>query len=481
MKLSKILDSIVTTDYNLFEDIEIKDVTSDTRMVTESCLFVCIKGENFDGHNAAHEMIKKGAAVIVCEKDLGIKNQIIVNNSRKVYAHICANFFGRPDKRLKLIGVTGTNGKTTVTTILKEILSKFGYKVGLIGTRQNEIGDQYFHTDRTTPEPYDLFKLFKKMADENCDYVVMETSSQALAQYRTGPAHFEIGIFTNLTQDHLDFHKTMENYYLAKKMLFDNSDFAVVNVDDEWGKRYYNEIECEKASYSLNGKGVYNCTDIDLSAKGSNFTFCCYNNKYEMFFPMPGLFNVANITAVIGCCDRLGLDLGRVSDIIKYSAGVRGRLEVFKTDTDFIVICDYAHTDDALENVLGTIKKFAKSRIITVFGAAGNRDAVKRPMMGKAVAKYSDYIIVTADNPRDEDVEDIFKQIEPGFLGYSVPYFSIPDREKAVVHALQEAKKDDIVILCGKGHEDYQVYKGERFVHFSEKEVVEKWLTERNK
>lgn len=469
MKLHTLLHGIVLTQV---ADIEITSITSDSRKVTDGSLFVCIKGNNFDGHDVAKEMLEKGAEAIICEHDLGLDKQIIVENTRIAYPHICANWFGRPDKKLKIIGVTGTNGKTTITTVLKQVLSYCGKKVGLIGTSQNEIGDKVLHTERTTPEPYDLFELYAQMVDEGCEYVVMEVSSQALEQHRIGPVHFSAAIFTNLTQDHLDVHGTMENYYQAKKLIFKVCDFAIINADDEAGRRYFVEIDCPKYSYSIENCGDYYADCIKLSASGSTFWFSDGTKTNHVDFSMPGYFNVSNITAVIACCERLGFQVNIVIEAVAKCKGVKGRAEIIPTGRDFTVMCDYAHTPDALENVLPNVREFTEGRLICLFGCGGNRDNKKRPLMAKAAAKYSDFLIVTSDNPRNENPNDIINEVLTGLKDTNVPYVTIPDRREAIYYALKNAKKGDIIVLAGKGHEDYQILAAAEKIHFDEREVV---------
>ncbi|MBR1384552.1 MAG: UDP-N-acetylmuramoyl-L-alanyl-D-glutamate--2,6-diaminopimelate ligase [Ruminococcus sp.] len=470
MKLYDLIAGIAQTD---LPDAEITDITSDTRKQLEpGFIFVCIKGNTFDGHDAAKNMIERGASVIVAEHDLGLDNQIIVNDTRAVYPALCARYFGDPQKSLKLIGVTGTNGKTTITTVLKKVLDGFSCKVGLIGTCQNEIGDKILHTDRTTPEPYELFELFRKMVDAGCEYVVMEASSQGLEQKRLGPCEFRVGIFTNLTQDHLDVHGTMENYYQAKKLLFDVSAQAIINIDDFYGKRYLEEISCKKNTYSAEQKADFYAEDILLSASGVKYVYCDGSTKHNVDFKMPGVFNVSNSLAVIACCETLGYSAEDTIRQLNKMQGVRGRAEVVPTGRDFTVICDYAHTPDALANVLTAIRTGAEGKVKCLFGCGGNRDATKRPLMAAAAADNADFLIVTSDNPRNEDPEDIINDILKGLEGKDTPYIKITDRREAIHWAIENAEKDDIIVLAGKGHEDYQILAGGVKIHFDEREVV---------
>lgn len=469
MKLHKLLDGIAKTT---LPDTDIEFVTSDSRKVAKGCIFVCIKGNNFDGHNVAKQMLEKGAICVICEKDLGLSQQIIVSDTRYTYACLCANWFSRPDLKMKIIGVTGTNGKTTITTVLKYVISECGYKAGLIGTSQNEIGNEIIHTERTTPESYDLFELLNRMQNAGCDYVVMEVSSQALEQRRIGPLHFSVAVFTNLTQDHLDVHGTMENYYLAKKKIFDVCDFAIINVDDKAGKRYFKEINCKKYSYSINSCGDYYADCIKLSAEGSTFWFSDNVRSFYVKFSMPGYFNVSNATAVIATCEKLGLDTAKVISLLEKFKGVKGRAEVIPTGRDFTVICDYAHTPDALENILPNIRQYTKGRLVCLFGCGGNRDKKKRPLMAQAAAENCDFMVITSDNPRDEDPDEIIKDIVDGIKDTKTPYVTITDRREAIYYAVENARKDDVIVLAGKGHEDYQILSDNRKIHFDEREVV---------
>ena len=470
MKLYELIKGVATTN---LPDMEITDLTSDNRKeIKEGGMFVCIKGNTFDGHTAAEQMIEKGASVVVVERDLGLPNQIVVADSRSAYTELCASWFGHPEREMKLVGVTGTNGKTTITTVLKKVLSEFGCKTGLIGTCQNEIGDEIIPASRTTPEPYDLFELFREMADAGCEYVVMEVSSQGLEQKRVGPCQFKIGVFTNLTQDHLDVHGSMENYYQAKKMLFDKSESGLINIDDMAGKRFRKEIPCPTKTYSAEEKADFYAEDIILSADGVKYVFCDRTSKHNVDFKMPGLFNVSNSLAVIACCETLGFDVETAIKYINSMQGVRGRAEVVPTGRDFTVICDYAHTPDAIVNVLSAIKGSAKGKVKCLFGCGGNRDATKRPLMAAAAADNADFLIVTSDNPRNENPEEIIKDVLEGLKGKDTPYVTICDRREAIHWAVQNAEKDDVIVLAGKGHEDYQILAGGEKIHFDEREVV---------
>lgn len=474
MKLSELTKEL-DIECGSLAGTEIDGLTSDNRVTPGvSFAFVCIKGNTFDGHSAAADMVAKGAAVIFCEHDLGLPQQVIVGDTRSIYPHLCAAWFGHPEREVTMLGVTGTNGKTTITTALKKTLMAFGRKSGLIGTCQNEIGDEILATARTTPEPYDLFELLRKMADADCEYVVMEVSSQGLEQKRTGPCRFRLAVFTNLTQDHLDVHGTMENYYQAKKLLFDISDEALINTDDDYGRRYLEEITIPAKTYSATEPADFYAESITLGANGVKYIYCCgeCGCRHNVNFAMPGLFNVSNSLAVIAVCKLLGFEAKAAVDLLNKMTGVRGRAEVIPTGKDFTVICDYAHTPDAVSNVLRAIRSGAEGRVVCLFGCGGNRDSKKRPLMAKAAAENADFLIVTSDNPRNEEPDAIIDDILVGLEGSDTPYIRITDRREAIYYAVQNAQPKDVIVLAGKGHEDYQILAGGRKIHFDEREVV---------
>ena len=474
MKLYDLLENNAETKLG---NIEITSITDDTRKVAEGCLFVCVKGGSFDGHTAAAEMLEKGAAAVVCEHDLGLGDrQILTDNSRRLYGMMCSAWFGHPEKKLHMIGVTGTNGKTTITNVIKHILMKNGHKTGLVGTIQNEIGDEIVHTENTTPMAYDLMALLDRMVKAGCEYVVMEVSSFGLVQNRIGASWFDTAVFTNLTQDHLDYHKDMEDYYQAKKMLFGICNCALVNIDDEYGKRLYGEIGCEKQSFSVKGCADYTADGIKIKSTGSSFWFCKGGKSHLVKCRMPGAFNVSNITAAMAVCLRAGLSVDDIIAAVEEYNGVKGRCEVIPTGRDFTVICDYAHTPDALENILRSVREYTDNRLICLFGCGGNRDAAKRPKMAAAAAKFADRLIVTSDNPRNEAPELIIKEILTGLEGSDIPYDVVVDRREAIYHALKIAEKGDIIVLAGKGHEDYQILAGMKHIHFDEREIVAEGL-----
>ena len=469
MKLSEILKGIKVN--NTYEDREVFDVTADTRLVKEGYLFICIKGASFDGHSAASEMLEKGAAAVICERDLGIKGQILVDNTRAVLSPICANFFGNPANDLKIIGITGTNGKTTTTFIIKQILENLGKKVGLIGTVQNMVGDEIYPAHYTTPDPHELQSLFRKMVDSGCEYCVMEVSSQALAQGRVNGVHFVIGAFSNLTQDHLDYHKTWENYFNSKRMLFEQCDTAVTNVDDKYGLKIVEGLPCKVKTYAVdNLNSDYTARNVNFLANGVKYELVS-DSIGRVECQIPGRFSVYNSLCAAAVALSLGFDFKDVVLAVSKCTGVKGRIEVVPTDKDFTVIIDYAHSPDGLENIISSLKEIAQGRVVTLFGCGGDRDRTKRPLMGEIAARLSDFCVVTSDNPRSEAPDKIIEDILEGMKNSRTPFKVIENRKEAIFWAIENAKKDDIILLAGKGHETYQILPSGT-IHFDEREVV---------
>lgn len=461
--------------------ITVSGVTSDTRELQGGFLFVCITGASFDGHAAAEEMLKKGACAVVTQRPLGLEREISAEDTRRLYPELLSAFFGRPTRKIKLGAVTGTNGKTTVVNLCAQITRALGHKTGVIGTLGTDTGDglKYSHDGPpTTPEPAKLYSLFAEMAEKGTEYCFVEASSQALAQHRFAAEHFEAAAFTNLTRDHLDYHKTMENYYLAKRSLFDMCGAAVVNTDDEHGARtaeYCREKGIPCRTVSVYAKADYYTECVKLLPHGADFilTDGRAGKSYPVHFCMTGYYNVSNAIEAAVMCAEMGFELDECLSALEKITGVSGRLETLYSG-DFTVIRDYAHTDDGLDKVLAGLRPLANGRLICLFGAAGERDAGKRPDMGRAAARYADYIFVTADNPRFEPVRQTIDGVAAG-IPDSVPHEEYEDRREAIHAALSMAKKGDVIALCGKGHEDYQAVNGVD-IPFDEKEIVLEWL-----
>ena len=469
MKLKELLVEAANTE---FADIEISNVKKDSRKVDKGDAFVCINGVTADGHKFAKTAAQNGAAVVICEHDVGLENQLVVDDTRKAYALMCAAFFGNPAKKLKIVGVTGTNGKTTTCTVLKSILEHFGHKVGLIGTVQNMIGDETLPAKNTTPDPYELHSLFSLMLSADCDYVVMEVSSHAIDMKRVYGLTYAACVFTNLTQDHLDYHKTMENYLNVKKRIFSLCEKAVVNADDKYAEDIIEACDCDVYTYSVKcDNTTFKAQNICHRVDGVDFEMKGDGVIGRVKFKTPGEFSVYNALAAGTCAVALGLPFAGVTDALCLGPKVKGRAEVVPTNRDFTVVIDYAHTPDGLLNIMETLNEVKKGRLVTVFGCGGDRDKTKRPIMGKLAEENSDKVIVTSDNPRSEDPDEIIKDVLEGMKDSKVPVEAIADRAKAVEHAILTAQPGDMILLAGKGHETYQVLK-DKTIHLDEREIV---------
>lgn len=457
--------------------LEITGITCDSRNVKEGYAFVCISGTAADGHKFAASAVKQGAAVIIAEKDTGEKNQIIVEDTHSQYAKMCANWFGNPAKSLKLVGVTGTNGKTSVTYMLKKILETAGYKVGLVGTIQNMIGDKVIAAHNTTPNAYELNSLFELMRADGCTYVIMEVSSHALDQRRVCDLEFEVAAFTNLTQDHLDYHKTMENYLAAKKRLFTMCKTAVINSDDEYASQLSAGLECKTVTYSAGDNSTYSAKGINYHPASVEYELVSDNFIKHISVAVGGKFTVYNSMCAAVVALNLGLDTDTVAKGLSRLEGVKGRAEVVPCDRDFTIIIDYAHTPDGLKNILNTFRECPKNRLTVLFGCGGDRDRTKRAIMGSIAVHNADNVIVTSDNPRSEEPMAIIKDILEGTHGAATPVKVIENRVEAIKYAVSTAKPKDIIVLAGKGHETYQILK-DGTIHLDEREVVAEALKE---
>ena len=470
------LINLVECNDNL-KDLEIKGVTCDSRKVEEGFAFVCINGALSDGHDYAKTALEKGASVIVCERDLKIKNQIIVKDTHATFASMSAKWFGEPSKDLKLVGVTGTNGKTSVTYMLKKILETLGFKVGLIGTIQNMVGDEIIATQNTTPGAYELNSLFSLMKEKGCSYVIMEVSSHALDQCRVYNLDFEVAMFTNLTQDHLDYHVTMENYLEAKKKLFRMCKTAVINADDQYAKQLIEGLACKVVTYSTGNDSTFSAKAVNYRPTSVEYELVSDTILQHIKVNTGGRFTVYNSLCAICCALELGFSAIEIADAIKLLEGVKGRAEVVPCDKDFTIIIDYAHTPDGLKNILSSFRDCEKNRIVALFGCGGDRDKTKRPIMGSVAVRYADFVIVTSDNPRSEAPSAIIEDILVGLDGTPTPYKVIENRIEAIKYAVKTAQKGDIIVLAGKGHETYQILSTGT-IHLDEREVVAEALAE---
>ncbi|MBQ7857766.1 MAG: UDP-N-acetylmuramoyl-L-alanyl-D-glutamate--2,6-diaminopimelate ligase [Oscillospiraceae bacterium] len=478
MKLRDLLRGVAVVSSNADFDMEIPVVAYDSRKVTPGGMFVAISGFASDGNRFIPMAMEKGAAVIITgKKPQEDVPYVQVENDRLALALIGSNYYGEPAKALTLIGVTGTNGKTSTTWLLKQVLEKVtGGMAGLIGTMENRIGDEVLPTDRTTPESFELQGLFARMRDAGCRYCIMEVSSHAIALDRVGGVHFDVAAFTNLTEDHLDFHKTMEDYCDTKAVLFSRCDAAVLNRDDAWFARISRLAQCPKITTSAKETAGIQAKDVQLLSDGIRFTAVNCGGEIPVSVPIPGRFTVYNVLTVLGIVQALGVDLSAAVKALANAEGVRGRVEVVPTPgKPYTVLIDYAHTPDGLDNVLRSVRDFCKGRLISVFGCGGDRDPIKRPIMGRIGAELSDVAVITSDNPRTEDpmaiIEDVLKGIDSAAKNVEV----IENRKKAIQYAMDIGQKDDIIVLAGKGHETYQEICGVKH-HLDEREVVAAYL-----
>lgn len=483
MNLKQILSGI---DYKIIkgsDDLEIREIQYDSREVKDGDLFVCIEGYSTDGHKYINSAYNNGAQAIICSKDVeGIPDctVIMVEDSRKALALAAANYYDHPADKLKVIGITGTNGKTTSTFMIKSILEAAGHKVGLIGTIANYIGNKKIPSHRTTPESLELQKLFKDMIDDGVSYCVMEVSSHSLYLDRVYGVKFAQAIFTNLTQDHLDFHKTFENYYDAKLILFKNTKNSVINIDDEYGNRVYKDSKGNKVTYSIDSPSDVWAKNIHIHSRGVDFDVTYKNEMTHINLNIPGKYNVMNALGSMGACLGEGISIDIVKKGLESMLCVPGRCEIVTQNYNlgYEVIVDYAHTPDGLENILKTAKEFTKGKLISVFGCGGDRDNTKRPIMGKIGTELSDLAVITSDNPRTENPMSIIKEIETGIQKDN--YIVVENRRDAIKKAMELAEKDDVIVVAGKGHEDYQVLK-DKTIHFDEREVIAEIVEELEK
>ena len=483
MKLSEILNDI---EFELLSgdiNIEINGIQFDSRKIVVGDLFICVEGFNMDGHRFIEKAMENGAKAIMCQKNLDIslyKEKITfikAPDTRKAMAKVAGNFYGHSDKKIKLIGITGTNGKTTSTYMVKSILETAGYKVGVIGTVANYIGNKKIEAHRTTPEAIELHELFHQMVEENIDYCVMEISSHSLVLQRVYGLEFEEAIFTNLTQDHLDFHLNFQNYYNAKKMLFLNSKNSIINYDDDYGKKLFDELDKHKLKYGVSKECDVMATGISMHSKGIDFKLNYKDYAAEVFLGMPGSFNLSNALCSAAACLNEGINIEIVAKGLSELTGVPGRCEVASKNLglNYDIILDYAHSPDSLLKILNTVREFTKEKIICVFGCGGDRDKTKRAEMGNIGTELSDYAIITSDNPRSETPMEIIEDILKGVKTNN--YVVVENRKEAIKKAMNLAGKGDVVLIAGKGHEDYQELKNGR-IHFDEREIIAEILKE---
>ena len=487
MNLQILINSIKVKEVIGNTNIEITGLSYDSRKISSGNIFFALNGAHTNGIEFVNQAISNGAICII--SDTKINNckctNIIVDNVLESMSKISAKFYDYPDKKLTIIGVTGTNGKTSITYMTESILKSFNIDIGVIGTISYRYANVVIDAPNTTPQSLDLYKMMAEMVNSKIKYLIMEVSSHSLVLGRVSGIEFDIAVFTNLTQDHLDFHKDMNNYFNAKKILFyslstnlkNNKKFAIINTDDIYGKKLLEDknITANKISYSISSKNsslFCLAKNISLNNDGSYFNLESSFGNADINVTQVGLHNIYNILAVICVCVSIGIELKDIVEHLKNMVGAPGRLEKIKSDKDFSVIVDYAHTDDALKNVLSAIKNLKPSKIITVFGCGGNRDKTKRPKMAKVACNMSDFVFITSDNPREEDPVEITKDVEAGAKETNkTNYKIVVDRKEAIKEAIFSANKNDVVLIAGKGHENYQII-GRTKIHFDDREIA---------
>lgn len=481
MKLGNLIRSIDFVELLNIDnyDEDVKGISYYSKKTKAGDIFICLTGEHVDGHEFAEDALENGAIACIVERRLSIDApQIVVNSTVETIATISDIFYSSPSQKINVIGVTGTNGKTSVTYMLKSVLESCGHKTGVIGTIQHLIGDEVVSSSNTTPGVFELHSLFASMVKAGCEYVVMEVSSHSLAQRRVEGINFSAAIFTNLTQDHLDYHGNMENYFAAKKKLFSKTDLAVINIDDAYGKRIAEDVNCKLVTYSaLSDNSTFSAKNIKYRPDGVDYDLVGFGTIGRMHLKIAGKFSVYNSMGAAVCATELGMPIKSVTEAVSSLDGVRGRAEVVPCNRDFTVIIDYAHTPDGLQNILNTFKECPKNRLIVLFGCGGDRDKTKRPKMAAVAARLADFVIVTSDNPRTEEPLKIIDDILVGLKGIPTPYKVIENRISAIKYAVKKAKKGDIIILAGKGHETYQILGTEK-IHLDEREIVAEALAE---
>lgn len=474
MKLRELIKNLSIIEMNADAELEISGVSYDSRKTEKGDMFVAIRGFEADGHKFIPKAVENGAAVILCEEKPSCDiPYVLVSDSRYGLAIVSRDFFGDPASEMTMIGITGTSGKTSSSYLIKHMLeSKLDAKVGLIGTNGNMIGDEFLHTEHTTPESYELHKLFRHMADSGCTHVVMEVSSHSLTLERVAGIHFDVALYTNLSQDHLDFHGTMEEYAAAKRKLFSMCSLGCFNLDDAWADFMRDGASCRTMTFSTEkNEADLVAKDIRLTADGVRFASVSGDEISITKLGIPGMFSIYNALGTMSVGLALGLSLADCSDAMSSAKGVKGRLEIVPTGRDFSVVIDYSHKPDALEKVLKTLKPVTRGRLIALFGCGGDRDKLKRPIMGRIAADNADLVVVTSDNPRTEDPDEIIREIVAGMKDKRTPTKVICDRREAIAWAIDNAAPGDVLLLAGKGHEDYQVVGHEKH-HMDEREIV---------
>lgn len=477
MRLRELLEGMEVISQTISPDTEITHVCVDSRATQKGSLFVAVPGNRCDGGHYARQAVDRGAVCVVCQSELPPDlPRVKVRDARLALSQLACRWYGHPSRQLTMLGVTGTNGKTTVTYLLRHILQRTGMKTGLIGTVQNIVGEQTLPAQRTTPDALQIQQLLSAMTKNGCSHAVMEVSSHALDQHRADGIDFAVGIFTNLTEDHLDYHGTMGCYCDAKAKLFQMSRMGVCNADDPWTERLLAGASCPSVYYGIHNPAEVWAEDIFLHSRSVDFTVCTARTRTPVHLGVPGRFSVYNALGAIAACGELGIPPEECAAALATFPGVAGRMEVVPTPgKPYTLLIDYAHTPDALENVLKTVRGFAQNRVIAVFGCGGDREREKRPLMGHIAGKLADLTIITSDNPRTEEPMAIIRDILPGIAGAEDKYIVEPDRRGAIALAMGRAAAGDVIVLCGKGHETYQEI-GDKTIPMDEREIVRSLL-----
>jgi UDP-N-acetylmuramoyl-L-alanyl-D-glutamate--2,6-diaminopimelate ligase len=468
------------------EDFQVKGLSCNSKEVKDGFVFVAIKGVKLNGRQFIEEAINKGAKAVVLQASSsrihvsGKTSVIEVRDARRALAKLAAKFYGDPSSKIKVVGITGTNGKTTTSYLIEAILKEAGRSPSVIGTINYRFKDRIIPSKNTTPAPIELQSMLNEMLKNGIDYSIMEVSSHALHQDRTEGIRFHSAVFTNFTQDHLDYHKTLDNYYKSKEKLFKNlgrSAFAVINNDDRYGARLKKRTEAIPVTYGINRESCVMAKDIKFDCRGTRFTLSTPEAEIQIVSPLIGLHNVYNVLGACAWANKQGIALKVIKSAIGKFATVPGRLERIDSDAHFSIFVDYAHTEDALKNIINALRKLCKRRLVVVFGCGGERDKTKRPKMGRVVSELADYAVITSDNPRSEDPQAIIGDIRKGIRKRN--YCVIPSRLEAIRKSLSIAKEGDTVLVAGKGHEDYQILK-DKIIHFDDREVIRQCLNSPN-
>ena len=480
MKLKDLIGKLPILSLSADPETEISGISYDSRKTEAGDLFVAIRGFETDGHRYIPKAAERHAAAVICEEVPAVPiPYVLVPDSRLALAECSCAFFGNPAGRMRMIGITGTSGKTTVSTLLKQVLeSRPGVKAGLIGTIGIQLGDRMIPSEYTTPESCELQKILRHMADEGCTHVVMEVSSHALELKRVGGIRFHTAVYTNLSQDHLDLHGTMENYAAAKRLLFRQSERACVNLDDAWSAFMLEEIPCPVLGFGSGEAAALRGENPVFHPDRVCFDACWQGRRIGTELRIPGTFSVENALAVMAAAICEGIEPEETAAVLRTLHGVRGRLESIPTGRGYHIFLDYSHKPGALEKVLQSLRPVTRGRLVCVFGCGGDRDRLKRPLMGGIAGRLADFVILTSDNPRTEDPEAILDEIEAGIRGGGTPYLRICDRVEAIHRAMDLAEDGDVILLAGKGHEDYQII-GHTKRHMDERELVEAYLKEK--